>query len=182
MLYSPTLHQFQSVALPDPTATLHPFNDQMVFWDTSLARPQRLLAHETGGEDCIIFDLVSGSDRVAATPSISAPKFTFAMPFRYAFRGAFFTVSSAVTGNPGACAGIHRNGVNVFTNSPAVSSLNALICSGTATPVSSLINAHASHSLWLPHDRIAIYLTSYNTGGSGHKGGRLYMFGSKAEA
>lgn len=178
MLYSPTLHQIRNAVPSSFVGSVNAYSAQMIVVDGVSLAAKRIAARQNVGLETFWFDCVSGVDQnVTMTAALTTPKFTTGWPFRWAFKGGFASCFSGTNINPGANFCVTRNGVNVFTNSPAISSLGPLIVSGTALlGRSNYVNAHASHAIWERGDVIAVFVTAM---GSNWRGGKVYVDGAR---
>ena len=176
MLYSPTLHQMQTTNRISAVGSVNAFSDQIIIVKQN-GDPVRVAAFENRREQCLFFDLATAGDRgpSSLTPSISLPKFAMRWPQNFNFLRARGSIASAVVGAGPACFGIYRNGLNVFTNSPSVTSLNSIAISASLI-VSSFQSPIASHEVWIRGDLIQIYCTRSEA--TTHRGGKLYIYGS----
>jgi len=176
MLYSPTMHGLRNGVPASVIGSVDAKRFSTVILDTSDMQARKMLMMEGREPQFIIFSMYSTADHsTAPVSSITVPRFQIAWPYNWTFRGGFASCYSGNTAVPGCNFGVYRNGANVFTNSPGVSSLNALIVSGTALNGRSLYsNAHASHQLWIAGDRIEIYATA---GSTNWRGGTVYIEG-----
>jgi hypothetical protein len=176
MLYSPTMHQMRNGVPSENVSSVDAKTFQTVILDASENQARKLLLMEGREPQCLIFLMYSTADHTTSpVSSITVPRFQIAWPYTWTFRGGFASCYSGNTAVPGCNFGVYRNGANVFTNSPGVSSLNALIVSGTAlNGRSTYATAHASHAIWQAGDRIEIYATA---GSTNWRGGTVYIDG-----
>ena len=162
MLYSPTMHGMRNGMPSSAIGSVDAKTFDAVVLDASLNDPRRMVVMDGRETQFIYFQLLSASEvSTAPVVSITVPRFQIAWPYDWSFKGGFGSCLSGNNANPGCNFGVYRNGANVFTNSPGVSSLNALIVSGTALlGRSPYVAAHASHAIWSAGDRIEIYCTA----------------------
>lgn len=178
MLYSPTLHQMNRA---HPSAAIGSVDAKLfstVILDASANLARKLLLMEGRETQVLFFSFYGTADHsTAPVSSITVPRFQFAWPYDWSFKGGFASCYSGNNAAPGCNFGVYRNGANVFTNSPGVSSLNALVVSGTTLlGRSPYVSAHASHAIWLAGDKIDIYGTA---GANNWRGGAVYLEGAR---
>jgi len=178
MLYSPTLHGIRYGQPSSSIGSVDAKTFDAVVLDASLNEPRRMAIMDGRETQVLLFAMYATADHLQApVVSITVPRFQIAWPFGWSFKGGFASCYSGNTANPGCNFGVYRNGANVFTNSPGVSSLNALIVSGTAlNGRSNYVAAHASHAIWLAGDKIDIYATA---GANNWRGGTVYIEGAR---
>jgi hypothetical protein len=178
MLYSPTLHGIRNGMPSSAIGSVDAKTFDAVVLDASSNAARRMAVMDGRETSFLLFSMNLTSDTTTApTSSITVPRFQIGWPFQWAFKGGFASCFSGNTAAPGVNIGVYRNGANVFTNSPGVSSLNALVISGTALlGRSNYVAAHASHAIWSAGDRIEIYNTA---GAANWRGGAVYLEGTR---
>jgi hypothetical protein len=179
MLYSPTLHGIKNGVPSSAVGSLNAVTHSTVVLNASANLPRKIPLFEGRETQWMQFSTSIGSDNATQpAANIGVPKYQIAWPYNWAFKGGFASAYSGNTAVPGLCFAVHRNGFNVFTNSPLVVVLGGLIISGTALlGRSNYVAAHASHQVWLAGDRIELYLTQ---GSNNWRGGCIYIEGARA--